>query len=1552
MSTHHPSLGNSGLGNVFKSLSRSLKSNNKRENIQIKAAVFGGSENQERLLQQLRRGSLPLRASAATKIIESLQKYSISSIPEIWYMARDMCDSNVQSYIRRIALKLLKECIELSESSISNRQMFFQDIIRYCQVSRHKLDADFDLFIDALESLTLHGRDIDDLCITEQRANLLNFIENVLEVLGSSSKYLNSKDGDKNDSNSNLTKFIKFTRGCLKNNFVLLGDQRVELLIRKIVGIGTLANNTSVVKNCIDTLDSVVFVGFIPKRCFALVVTFLSYIHEAYNEFLPEVWNVIFKLCQDSSIQLLLDSVCAIILLERLQKLSYLENLLVLNLQKTNTSTSSVLASANDPGRDLLAALGAIDLLKKIQFLSCKEQKKSIEYAYIGMFRAAQKALSYNLPEINSAYMRYFRNILKEGSKEEGEESLQIGDLLPFQLWYSSSFCLFDVMKLLTINTEQDLQDWRSICNLLMELNEKHALFCPMNKLIDFMMKYDRALSIEGAYFVLNYYEEEKLLLQLNPLWKENCWLILNAFYYENAQHAKLLLHASFDTVIRRFVLTVILRAIEESLVLMDEGGVSFEVIFEVFKKSANEKDQTIVECLAEDVMYLLAIRAPFHFLRSFSNFINNALNSKVRQDRPWSLVSMGSFNSQNNMPSVERFVFAPHYLESFTKQLVKVFIVLSTSDGRKAKEVFDILVSIADHAFASENTSLLLIVSRCLIRLRATSEKWVYFTKPTDMDGLSTNFGRNTYDPSYVQKNEHKWVYPESYSYLPEEYFDRPNTNLSLFNSKDDKLVIADGIYVIDITKWLSVALGVMTQFINWEIFSFIWAHFCSQLSNMDLFVYNREQILQLRMIVCDQLMLNLPPSLVLPESTTKANLQVSSLRTLSALLGYHDLFSKQEEDQIVKALIFGLGSWEKTAIPSIDILTTCCYEIPLSIKKFLTSMLVALQTKVTSAFASLHTLEFLFSLIDLPLLTSNFTPEESHRLFATIFKYIQYSKDAKKRLTINHEEKRKQLLEGQEADETPTDQYTSVTPLLSEYFLSLSYMLIGARFMYMDIPEKRNIASYLIKSLILLSEDSHGPDDRTLSYLDLISHFTYADLPFKIMNPCEIRDEIFRSEDLDFGEHISSNSWILGLGIFTIDTNTLSGQTLLTIRRPTSVSILRIDAEEAHYGSTSMISKAGKAAQNSYPSINSNYILLQLFNNLDLKQKCKPLPLIDDPMTTRAIATIDRIPIVKYHKVGIVYIGPNQTEEREILSNRIGSRSYHKFLDAIGRYVRLKDSKGIYVGGLDTESNIDGEYALFWDGKFTQLVFHTATLMPNDEKDKYYDLKKRHIGNNYVTVYFDESGLPFNFNTIKSQFNFLNIVISPHSKSLFHFPRMEPSMEDARWSSSAGMGTDNTTERPSRKFFRVKTYRKAGVPGILSTNHFKIVSEDQLPAFIRNIVLTADRFASIWHTSNNASYTSNWVHRVKQIRVLKEKTVAHHEKLKEEFNEKTNIADTNVYKNTAQSFLEQLQDNVLPNSTPKEQPPTSLPVARYEHLSSNEDELYSVLEFNSYTC
>ncbi|KAJ3049992.1 Tuberous sclerosis 2-like protein, partial [Quaeritorhiza haematococci] len=148
---------------------------------------------------------------------------------------------------------------------------------------------------------------------------------------------------------------------------------------------------------------------------------------------------------------------------------------------------------------------------------------------------------------------------------------------------------------------------------------------------------------------------------------------------------------------------------------------------------------------------------------------------------------------------------------------------------------------------------------------------------------------------------------------------------------------------------------------------------------------------------------------------------------------------------------------------------------------------------------------------------------------------------------------------------------------------------------------------------------------------------------------------------------------------------------------------------------GSVHHLSLLSLSAASPYPyreqqhaSIDPSFVMMQFVPYPEATAKPDPQPLTEDESTQRALKVLDRTPVVDLHKIGVVYVGPNQRTEAEILSNTHGSRSYAQFLHSLGNLVRLKGCREIYTGGLDTSDDLDGRYGIFWQDDLAQLIFH----------------------------------------------------------------------------------------------------------------------------------------------------------------------------------------------------------------------------------------------------
>ncbi|KAF9104645.1 Tuberous sclerosis 2-like protein [Mortierella sp. AM989] len=318
----------------------------------------------------------------------------------------------------------------------------------------------------------------------------------------------------------------------------------------------------------------------------------------------------------------------------------------------------------------------------------------------------------------------------------------------------------------------------------------------------------------------------------------------------------------------------------------------------------------------------------------------------------------------------------------------------------------------------------------------------------------------------------------------------------------------------------------------------------------------------------------------------------------------------------------------------------------------------------------------------------------------------------------------------------------------------------------------------------------------------------------------------------------------------------------------------------------------------------VDPSFLFMQLTSHPDVMAREVPILLADDDSTNRAIGVLDRTPVVDFHKIGVLYVGRGQTKESEILGNTHGSPEYTKFLTGLGSLVRLKNAK-IYAGGLDLEMDFDGEYAYSYQDEITQMIFHVATMMPNHPNDVNFDFKKRHIGNDWVTIVFNESGADYDFGTISGQFNFMTLVVTPVSMASVAFTNAasKSSQQQSTPEDSGPLSGTNSTEDPSSTFapmatmstaanastgatsgivqpfknvwFKVVMLRRPDMPEIGPLATPKIISASELARFTRQMALHAIIYAQVYyqHLQNSVEYVSNWQERLRQIKRVKER-------------------------------------------------------------------------------
>ena len=657
----------------------------------------------------------------------------------------------------------------------------------------------------------------------------------------------------------------------------------------------------------------------------------------------------------------------------------------------------------------------------------------------------------------------------------------------------------------------------------------------------------------------------------------------------------------------------------------------------------------------------------------------------------------------------------------------------------------------------------------------------------------------------------------------------------------------------------WLEVLISIIQQGGDWEIYSHVLVHLGSQLTNHSLFEGAKPQIQLLRSVICEQIKGNSfhepPPS----SGLKKADVTICLFHTLTMVLSYSRHFSKNEEDEIVRTFMHGVGSWERTAKRCIHALTICCHEVPLSISKSMNTILQKMSQIITQAHVAVHVLEFLAGLARMPEIYVNFREDDFRTVFGICFRYLQYVRDQRAKGS-GPTSTRTSYASGRQGGTTkdyngPTDHKPSPVTAdeLPQYVYALAYHVMTFWFMSLKVVDRAKHVGWITKNLI--STDINGResmDEQSQVTIDMMQRVAYSDLDETMHDP------YFAS--VSDGE-VMKKSWLDGLSIVTVETAAATGLSQITKRQPsgTSHSIFKLErAPMPHHQiiSTTDTKHEGKDASSRVAVLPSHIFLQISATSYGLPEALRPIPLPDDDMTARAISTFDRNSTVDGHKVGVIYIGENQSTEQEILANVMGSHDYTDLLGRLGTLTRLKGAR-FNTQGLDREHDTDGQFTYCWRDRVTEIVYHITTMMPtNLEHDPQCINKKRHTGNDFVNIIFNNSGQPFRFDTFPSDFNYVNIVVTPESRASFVATRTH----------IEGQETDNL-------FYKVQVMSKPGFPEISPASETKIISGKSLPAFVRLIALNASVFSLVWATRDGGEHISSWRNRLREIVKLREK-------------------------------------------------------------------------------
>ncbi|XP_045534486.1 signal-induced proliferation-associated 1-like protein 3 [Papilio machaon] len=138
-----------------------------------------------------------------------------------------------------------------------------------------------------------------------------------------------------------------------------------------------------------------------------------------------------------------------------------------------------------------------------------------------------------------------------------------------------------------------------------------------------------------------------------------------------------------------------------------------------------------------------------------------------------------------------------------------------------------------------------------------------------------------------------------------------------------------------------------------------------------------------------------------------------------------------------------------------------------------------------------------------------------------------------------------------------------------------------------------------------------------------------------------------------------------------------------------------------------------------------------------------------------------LDEQCVTRHYKVGVMYCKSGQSTEEEMYNNQEAGPAFVEFLQMLGQTVRLKDFDK-YKAGLDNRTDSTGLYSVYTTYQGCEIMFHVSTMLPYTPNNRQQLLRKRHIGNDIVTIVFQEPGAaPFTPRNIRSQFQHVFVVV-----------------------------------------------------------------------------------------------------------------------------------------------------------------------------------------------
>lgn len=1450
--------------------------------------IYGGPVDYESLVNRLgAEQPLAERISAAESLCTAIAEYSVTGVPKIWYAGKDLIKEDKPEEARHAGFRLLTACVKYQASDLERREYF--------ETFKQNLHPnDFGLQLSALVELARNGKDLSGfhydafpLLTVWLRAAFLAY-----EQARSAAKAAGGRSARRTATaeENNLHCLFDFINNVIKFNCNVAGDDVISRLLEAVLHIALQARSTAELEACINVIDNVVTFGSIPATRLRDCLKVLCSIYALVRDARPQAWKTVSNLCRSHNghhtIEIMLDL------------LRYPgEN--IREIKGALAVLELIFLANGDEGYPLVSFGLLMDAIKSCLVTAHPKVDSEILHLVLALLGEDNMPVSEAIQDEDWTVMLDIAatcsSRIHETSDGRPVES-RSGTLSPTPSVPSSMHSTDSATSPATSLAQTMYSIITKIEHVLM--SEKDSPSLHKEECIAFFAGVHDHLPEACAKLVIDFYDESRFCYPSDPNWKGNIHVLLDAFFNDRTR----------PTSVRLLTLKAI-TDVYDVVEMMDTGDDSDLVYNFISGILSNLAEETDVEVLQHIVSFAVAVAdnaEPEVF-----EYIMRQLRHTISHDRMHSPVIATGGRTQNVGQEPQPNKSSPSNI--ITRGLISIYMRAMDNDAEKAVQTFEEILRIAKSS-ASE-TDARISAMQMLFRIRADWANRVFLTPFTESDGLAASLyrtaaslarkkeedeaaqqqlrssrdedmktnslGRGVRVNSSTQLNllgkqtvsrasssvsrtlqlnhQQMWMTPDPNA-LPAHVSGRASVLYAYWEPElwNAEKPLPPGRKVLRIAGWLEIVTTLISQGCDWEIYSYILVHLPAQLANPGVFKAAGPQIKELRKILCDQLTRN---TIHEPASTSglrKADVAVCVVQSLTMLISYHGNFYRNEEDEMVKAFVQGLTAWERTAKSCIHALSICCHELPSSMRSSLHPALAKMSSIVTQSSVAVHVLEFLACLARLPELYSNFRDDDYMYVFGICFRYLQSVREKSPEYRSSSSRHGGQ---GQRSGTNISEQGKSIPePIagesnfvpntsddLPQYVFSLAYHVIIFWFLALRLPDRGGHVSWIIKNLV--GTDDSGKqylDEQSQVAIDFMQRTAFANVDESRSNPDFVGEK--------YGE-ILKRRWIVGQSLITIEQASHNDWAQVTKRQASATSHYMVHERFERPPPHQELSIAGRNQEDEMNMVLPSYLLLQLSSTLSMSDHHRPIPLPDDDMVRRAIQSFDRISTVDGHKVGLIYIGEGQTQEIEILANVMGSSDYTEFLEGLGTLTKLQGAK-FNTQGLDRQMNVDGEYTFCWRDRVTEIVFHVTTLMPtNLDHDPQCIGKKKHIGNDFVNIVFNNSGLPFKFDTFPSAFNYVYIVITPESRASFVATRIR------------------TPNHAENTFYRVQVISKPGFPEISPAAETKLVSLKALPDFIRLLALNASVFSLVWANRQGGDHVSSWRTRLREITRLRDK-------------------------------------------------------------------------------